>query len=260
MGPTKPSTLKTHDTLVDIIDVQFKNDREHWLDMGAAAVTFVPNFGTADKHLLVNSQSLLDYDDYGTVMICVTLHLTNLLCGFSHTRKPLGTPKCRLLSDKLLKTWDSKQPLITEIRDQSSEILELITQIKEDPDFTPTVKKMGILFAQFGTLLQTYVYPEQYLPMGTNIARFPTYPIKPAALTQLLFQIAQGFRETATGAEFTAADDVYFSSQASTVLKFISCTLTKRSLELDSEDITQAINHLLNAFQLPSVVGCSSSS
>ena len=39
MGPTKPSTLKTHATLVNVIDVQFKNDREHWLDMGAAAIT-----------------------------------------------------------------------------------------------------------------------------------------------------------------------------------------------------------------------------
>ncbi|CAH0371865.1 unnamed protein product, partial [Pelagomonas calceolata] len=39
-------------------------------------------------------------------------------------------------------------------------------------DFTPTVEKMFILFAQFGKLSQMLVYPLQYIPLGTDLTQF----------------------------------------------------------------------------------------
>ena len=44
-------------------------------------------------------------------------------------------------------------------------------------DFTPTVEKMFILFAQFGKLSQMLVYPLQYIPLGTDLTQFDTFPI-----------------------------------------------------------------------------------
>ena len=44
-------------------------------------------------------------------------------------------------------------------------------------DFTPTVEKMFILFAQFGKLSQMLVYPLQYIPLETDLTQFDTFPI-----------------------------------------------------------------------------------
>ena len=36
---------------------------------------------------------------------------------------------------------------------------------------------MFILFAQFGKLSQMLVYPLQYIPLGTDLTQFDTFPI-----------------------------------------------------------------------------------
>ena len=61
--------------------------------------------------------------------------------------------------------------------------MEIISQSEQDSDFTPTidftptVEKMFILFAQFGKLSQMLVYPLQYIPLGTDLTQFDTFPI-----------------------------------------------------------------------------------
>ena len=49
--------------------------------------------------------------------------------------------------------------------------MEIISQSEQDSDFTPTVEKMFILFAQFGKLSL------QYIPLGTDLTQFDTFPI-----------------------------------------------------------------------------------
>ena len=91
---------------------------------------------------LTQSQVLLNSEDFVSAMICVTLYLSSLLCGVSRTSKSLvnscGPLQCRLL--KLVHAWDN-QPLVPEIRDKSSEIMEIISQSEQDSDFTPTVDR-----------------------------------------------------------------------------------------------------------------------
>jgi len=231
-----------------VIDVHIGKDRKHWTELGSAPAILLPNFGPIDMQVLTQTQALLSDEDFTSTMICVTLYLSNLLCGLSHTHKPIdtcGPLQCRIL--KLLHAWDSEQPLIIEIRDKSSELNQTISQIKEDSDFTPTVERMIILFAQFSKLSQMFVYPQQYIPPGTDLKKFDkgTFPIHHTALTQMQFQIAAYIKETAFAAEFNTAGDNYFNSEKITVLKFINCTLANRCSELDSELITQDINGLL---------------
>lgn len=248
MGPPEHLNTPQHDHMFKVIDVHIGKNRKHWTELGSAPAILLPNFGSVDMEILTQTQALLSDEDFTSAMICVTMYLSHLLCGLSHTHKPIdtcGPLQCRIL--KLVHAWDNEQPLIIEIRDKSSELHQTISKIKEDSDFTPTVERLIILFAQFGELSQMFVYPQQYIPPGTDLKKFDkgTFPIHHTALTQMQFQIAAYFKEAAFTAEFNTAGNNYFNSEKVTVLKFIICTLANRCLELDSELITQDINGLL---------------
>ncbi len=248
MNSTKPP-LKFHNTLVNTISVHLKQHQRHLLDHGALAATLTPNFMIADTQLLINSQNLLNYNDFPIVVICITQYLTSLLCGFPQPGRPLGQPGSRIFSGKLLGAWNIyEQVHIKNIREQCSETSELITKAKEDPIFLPSMDKSGILLTIFGDVAFQDFSPKLLLPTGTDPERFYSFPLRIDELSSLQDKIVAAITAAATTVKFTEAGDNYFSSQYSTVLTYISTTLAKRRLEIDSELIKTDIFHLLLLF------------